>query len=85
MANEPIRRVITGHDGNSVAKVIREGPAANTKRRSSYSGCSKPGSHVSSRIPRALSKKCGSVHHLHPDFYCSARRLSREGQTLGLP
>jgi quercetin dioxygenase-like cupin family protein len=32
MANEPIRRVITGHDGNNVAKVILEGPAANTKR-----------------------------------------------------
>jgi quercetin dioxygenase-like cupin family protein len=27
-----IRRVITGHDSNSVAKVILEGPAANTKR-----------------------------------------------------
>ena len=26
------RRVITGHDGEKVAKVIREGPAANTKR-----------------------------------------------------
>jgi quercetin dioxygenase-like cupin family protein len=32
MANEPIRRVITGHDGNNVAKVILEGPATNTKR-----------------------------------------------------
>ena len=32
MANEPIRRVVTGHDGNNVAKVILEGPAANTKR-----------------------------------------------------
>jgi len=32
MANEPIRRVITGHDGNNVAKVILEGPAMNTKR-----------------------------------------------------
>ena len=27
----PIRRVITGHDGKNVAKVIYEGPAANTK------------------------------------------------------
>ncbi len=26
-----IRRVITGHDGDNVAKVIREGPATNTK------------------------------------------------------
>ena len=32
MANEPIRRVITGHDSKNVAKVILEGPAANTKR-----------------------------------------------------
>ena len=32
MAEEPIRRVITGHDGNNVAKVILEGPATNTKR-----------------------------------------------------
>jgi quercetin dioxygenase-like cupin family protein len=32
MANEPIRRVITGHDDNNVAKVILEGPATNTKR-----------------------------------------------------
>jgi len=32
MANEPIRRVITGHDGKNVAKVILEGPATNTKR-----------------------------------------------------
>jgi len=31
MAHKPIRRVVTGHDGNNVAKVIREGPAANTK------------------------------------------------------
>ncbi len=31
MAHKPIRRVITGHDGKNVAKVIREGPAANTK------------------------------------------------------
>jgi quercetin dioxygenase-like cupin family protein len=31
MARAPIRRVITGHDGNNVAKVIREGPATNTK------------------------------------------------------
>jgi quercetin dioxygenase-like cupin family protein len=27
----PIRRVITGHDGKNVAKVILEGPATNTK------------------------------------------------------
>src|SRR5208283_1739629 len=26
-----IRRLITGHDGNNVAKVIRQGPATNTK------------------------------------------------------
>jgi quercetin dioxygenase-like cupin family protein len=32
MANQPIRRVVTGHDGNNVAKVIIEGPATNTKR-----------------------------------------------------
>jgi quercetin dioxygenase-like cupin family protein len=32
MAEQPIRRVITGHDGNNVAKVILEGPATNTKR-----------------------------------------------------
>ena len=32
MANEPIRRVITGHGGNNVAKVILEGEATNTKR-----------------------------------------------------
>ena len=31
MAHKPIRRVITGHDGNNVAKVIREGTAMNTK------------------------------------------------------
>ena len=31
MAHKPIRRVITGHDGKNVAKVIRERPAANTK------------------------------------------------------
>jgi quercetin dioxygenase-like cupin family protein len=31
MAHKPIRRVITGHDGKNVAKVIRESPAANTK------------------------------------------------------
>ena len=31
MARTPIRRVITGHDGNNVAKVIRQGPATNTK------------------------------------------------------
>ncbi len=31
MAHKPIRRVITGHDGKNVAKVIKEGPAANTK------------------------------------------------------
>ena len=32
MANQPIRRVVTGHDGNNVAKVIIEGSATNTKR-----------------------------------------------------
>ena len=32
MASHPIRRVITGHDGKNVAKVIFEGPATNTKR-----------------------------------------------------
>jgi quercetin dioxygenase-like cupin family protein len=32
MASPPIRRVVTGHDGNNVAKVIIEGPATNTKR-----------------------------------------------------
>jgi quercetin dioxygenase-like cupin family protein len=31
MTRSPIRRVITGHDGKNVAKVILEGPAANTK------------------------------------------------------
>jgi quercetin dioxygenase-like cupin family protein len=31
MAHQPIRRVITGHDDNNVAKVIREGTAMNTK------------------------------------------------------
>src|SRR5580698_11244630 len=31
MTRAPIRRVITGHGGNNVAKVIIEGPAANTK------------------------------------------------------
>ena len=31
MARAPIRRVITGHDDNNVAKVILEGPATNTK------------------------------------------------------
>jgi quercetin dioxygenase-like cupin family protein len=31
MAHKPIRRVVTGHDGKNVAKVIREGRAANTK------------------------------------------------------
>ena len=31
MARAPIRRVITGHDGKNVAKIIREGPATNTK------------------------------------------------------
>jgi quercetin dioxygenase-like cupin family protein len=31
MAHKPIRRVVTGHDGKNVAKVIIEGPAANTK------------------------------------------------------
>jgi quercetin dioxygenase-like cupin family protein len=32
MAEKPIRRVITGHDGKNVAKVIIEGPAANVRR-----------------------------------------------------
>src|ERR1700733_1215868 len=31
MSHAPIRRVVTGHDGNNVAKVIHEGPASNTK------------------------------------------------------
>lgn len=31
MPNQPIRRVITGHSADHVAKVILEGPAANTK------------------------------------------------------
>ena len=31
MTHKPIRRVVTGHDGKNVAKVIREGDAANTK------------------------------------------------------
>ena len=31
MPHKPIRRVVTGHDGKNVAKVIREGTAANTK------------------------------------------------------
>jgi quercetin dioxygenase-like cupin family protein len=31
MPHQPIRRVITGHDGKNVAKVIREGVATNTK------------------------------------------------------
>jgi quercetin dioxygenase-like cupin family protein len=31
MAHKPVRRVITGHDRNNIAKVIIEGPAANTK------------------------------------------------------
>jgi len=32
MAENPIRRVVTGHSGKNVAQVIFEGPAANTKR-----------------------------------------------------
>jgi quercetin dioxygenase-like cupin family protein len=32
MAGAPIRRVITGHDDNNVARVIIEGPSTNTKR-----------------------------------------------------
>ena len=28
----PIRRVVTGHDRNNVAKVIIDGPATNAKR-----------------------------------------------------
>jgi quercetin dioxygenase-like cupin family protein len=31
MAHQPIRRVITGHSGKNVAKVIRDGAATNTK------------------------------------------------------
>jgi quercetin dioxygenase-like cupin family protein len=31
MALEPIRRIVTGHDGNNVAKVLEDGPAKNTK------------------------------------------------------
>jgi naringenin degradation protein FdeH len=31
MPGKPIRRVVTGHGGSNVAKVIIEGPAANTK------------------------------------------------------
>jgi len=31
VAHKPIRRVVTGHNGKNVAKVIREGAAANTK------------------------------------------------------
>jgi quercetin dioxygenase-like cupin family protein len=31
MAHQPIRRVVTGHDKKNVARVIIEGPAANTK------------------------------------------------------
>jgi len=31
MPHKPIRRVVTGHGGKNVAKVIREGHAANTK------------------------------------------------------
>ena len=31
MSSKPIRRVVTGHGGKSIAKVIREGAAANTK------------------------------------------------------
>lgn len=31
MPKKPIRRVVTGHDRNNVAKVIREGEATNTK------------------------------------------------------
>ena len=31
MTSGPIRRVVTGHDGKNVAKVIIEGPATNTK------------------------------------------------------
>jgi quercetin dioxygenase-like cupin family protein len=31
MPHQPIRRVVTGHDAKNVAKVIREGAAANTK------------------------------------------------------
>ena len=31
MANKPVRRVVTGHDGKTVAKVIAEDAATNTK------------------------------------------------------
>jgi quercetin dioxygenase-like cupin family protein len=31
VAHKPIRRVVTGHSGNNVAKVIHEGAASNTK------------------------------------------------------
>jgi quercetin dioxygenase-like cupin family protein len=31
MAHKPIRRVVTGHNGKNVAKVIRDAPAQNTK------------------------------------------------------
>ncbi|MFZ0608499.1 MAG: cupin domain-containing protein [Xanthobacteraceae bacterium] len=31
MARTPVRRVITGHDANNIAKVILDTPAANTK------------------------------------------------------
>jgi quercetin dioxygenase-like cupin family protein len=31
MSNKPLRRVVTGHDRNNVAKVIRQGEATNTK------------------------------------------------------
>jgi quercetin dioxygenase-like cupin family protein len=31
VAHKPIRRVVTGHSGKNVAKVIREGAATNTK------------------------------------------------------
>ena len=31
MARQPIRRVVTGHDGNKIAKVIVDAPATNTK------------------------------------------------------
>ncbi len=30
-ANPPIRRVVTGHDANKVAKVLMDAPATNSK------------------------------------------------------
>jgi quercetin dioxygenase-like cupin family protein len=33
-ANPPIRRIVTGHDANGIAKVLLDGPATNAKRPS---------------------------------------------------